>query len=185
MATHSSTPARKISGHRRLAGYCPWACKELDRAEKTEHKENAAREGIRSASTPMGHYYVTTRDLPDLMRSLPPQLYTSLDPPSSSLICTSRRRRPRQEEALRPIRALVSGWNLGISDCSTFCHVCPAFPDAHNSNPCLRTREFQHQESLKKNQGTSPVVWWLRLCTSSAGGMGSIRGRGTKIPHAV
>ena len=85
----------------------------------------------------------------------------------------------------RPIRALVSGWNLGTSDCSTFCHVCPAFPDAHNSNPCLRTREFQHQESLKKNQGTSPVVWWLRLCTSSAGGMGSIRGRGTKIPHAI
>ena len=33
--------------------------------------------------------------------------------------------------------------------------------------------------------GTSPVVQWLRLCTSNAGGVGSIPGQGTKIPHAV
>ena len=33
--------------------------------------------------------------------------------------------------------------------------------------------------------GTSLVVQWLRLCTSTAGGMGSIPGRGTKIPHAT
>ena len=33
--------------------------------------------------------------------------------------------------------------------------------------------------------GTSLAVWWLRLCTSNAGGMGSIPGWGTKIPYAV
>ena len=32
--------------------------------------------------------------------------------------------------------------------------------------------------------GTSLVVQWLRLCTASAGGVGLIPGRGTKIPHA-
>ena len=31
--------------------------------------------------------------------------------------------------------------------------------------------------------GASLVVQWLRLCASKAGGMGSIPGGGTKIPH--
>ena len=35
------------------------------------------------------------------------------------------------------------------------------------------------------NRGTSLVIQWLRPCASSAGGMGSIPGRGTKIPHTV
>ena len=39
--------------------------------------------------------------------------------------------------------------------------------------------------SIKVIPGTSPVVQWLRLCASNAGGMGSIPGGGTKIPHAV
>ena len=33
--------------------------------------------------------------------------------------------------------------------------------------------------------GNSPDVQWLGLCTSTAGGMGSIPGQGTKIPHAT
>ena len=33
--------------------------------------------------------------------------------------------------------------------------------------------------------GTSLAVQWLRLGASNAGGMGSIPGWGTKIPHAV
>ena len=33
--------------------------------------------------------------------------------------------------------------------------------------------------------GTSLVFQWLRLCTSTAGGMGSIPGQGTKIPHSA
>ena len=33
--------------------------------------------------------------------------------------------------------------------------------------------------------GTSLAVQWLRLHASSAGGCGSIPGRGTKIPHAA
>ena len=33
--------------------------------------------------------------------------------------------------------------------------------------------------------GTSLAVQWLRLCASTAGGTGSIPGRGTKIPHAT
>ena len=32
--------------------------------------------------------------------------------------------------------------------------------------------------------GISLVVQWLGLCASTAGGMGSIPGGGTKIPHA-
>ena len=35
------------------------------------------------------------------------------------------------------------------------------------------------------NFGTSLVVQWLRLRASTAGGAGSIPGRGTKIPHAA
>ena len=33
--------------------------------------------------------------------------------------------------------------------------------------------------------GNSLAVQWLRLCVSTAGGSGSIPGRGTKIPHAT
>ena len=33
--------------------------------------------------------------------------------------------------------------------------------------------------------GTSPIVQWLRLCSSNAGDMSVIPGWGTKIPHAV
>ena len=33
--------------------------------------------------------------------------------------------------------------------------------------------------------GTSLVVQWLRLCSSTTGGRGSTPGRGTKIPHAA
>ena len=32
---------------------------------------------------------------------------------------------------------------------------------------------------------TSPVVQWLRLCAPTAGGAGSITGRGTKSPQAA
>ena len=35
------------------------------------------------------------------------------------------------------------------------------------------------------DSGTSLAVQWLRLHASTAGGMGSIPGRGTKIPHAA
>ena len=35
------------------------------------------------------------------------------------------------------------------------------------------------------SQGTSLVVQWLRLCTSTAGGMSLIPGQGTKIPYAA
>jgi len=33
--------------------------------------------------------------------------------------------------------------------------------------------------------GISLVVQWVRLCKSTAEGMGSIPGQGTKIPHVV
>ena len=33
--------------------------------------------------------------------------------------------------------------------------------------------------------GTSLAVQWLRLYASNAGGVGSIPGQGTKIPHAM
>ena len=45
---------------------------------------------------------------------------------------------------------------------------------------------FYHNDTFKNNTlGTSLAVQWLRLRTSTAGGTGSIPGRGTKILHAV
>ena len=41
----------------------------------------------------------------------------------------------------------------------------------------------QHQKN--KQPGTSLVAQWLRLHTSTTGGMGSIPGQGTKISHAT
>lgn len=41
------------------------------------------------------------------------------------------------------------------------------------------------QARVSKNVGTPPAVQQLRLCASNEGGMGSIPGRGAKIPHAV
>ena len=38
---------------------------------------------------------------------------------------------------------------------------------------------------LKCKVGVSLAIQWLRLCTSIIGGMGSIPGWGTKIPHAA
>ena len=36
---------------------------------------------------------------------------------------------------------------------------------------------------FRNRGGTSLAVQWLSLCTSNAGSMGLIIGRGTKIPH--
>ena len=38
---------------------------------------------------------------------------------------------------------------------------------------------------LNTNSGNSPVIQWLGLRASTSGGMGSIPGRGTKIPQAT
>ena len=40
------------------------------------------------------------------------------------------------------------------------------------------------KDSKIESMGTSLAVQWLRLCTYTLGGVGSIPGRGTKIPHA-
>ena len=37
----------------------------------------------------------------------------------------------------------------------------------------------------KSTLGTSLVVQWVRLCISTAGGMGSNPSQGIKIPHAI
>ena len=38
---------------------------------------------------------------------------------------------------------------------------------------------------ISDRDGTSLVVQWLRLCSSTSGGLGSIPGQGTKIWHAT
>ena len=38
---------------------------------------------------------------------------------------------------------------------------------------------------MSDRDGTSLVVQWLRLCSSTSGGLGSIPGEGTKISHAT
>ena len=48
---------------------------------------------------------------------------------------------------------------------------------------CHRDKEA-HVHFLNVGSGTSPVVQWLKLYTSNAGGAVSIPGPGTKIPHA-
>ena len=72
--------------------------------------------------------------------------------------------------------------------------ACGIFPD-QGSDPCplhwqADSQPLHHQGSprgLFKNAhcGTSLAVQWLRLCPSTAGGMGSIPGWGTKMPHAT
>ena len=56
----------------------------------------------------------------------------------------------------------------------------------HSSKTYLKERK----EGRKKDRSyltlsTSLVVQWLRLCASAARAVGSIPGRGTKIPHAA
>ena len=46
-------------------------------------------------------------------------------------------------------------------------------------------RTTQPGVSIEIQPRTSPAVEWLRLCASTAGGVGLIPGQDTKIPHAV
>ena len=50
----------------------------------------------------------------------------------------------------------------------------------HGSSPCHPS--YAKEYSLQA--GTSLVVQWLGLCTSTAGDVGSIPGWGTKLPHS-
>ena len=54
--------------------------------------------------------------------------------------------------------------------------------------PQLRPGTDKINKFKKKKRtvlGNSLAIQWLGLSTSTAGGMGSIPGRGTKIPHAA
>ena len=45
-------------------------------------------------------------------------------------------------------------------------------------------RSWSNIKALRDFRGTSLVVQWLRLHAPNTGGLGSIPGQGTKIPHA-
>ena len=47
------------------------------------------------------------------------------------------------------------------------------------------SQEGVYKKKKKASPGTSLVVPWLRLPAPKAGGLGSIPGRGTMIPHAT
>ena len=47
------------------------------------------------------------------------------------------------------------------------------------------TQQQQQKQLIKKLSRTSPAVQWLRLPTSTAGGVSSNPGRGIKIPHVA
>ena len=49
----------------------------------------------------------------------------------------------------------------------------------------LSVHNLEANYFIKNIRGTSLAVQWLRLCASNAGGVGSIPGAGTKIPHAL
>ena len=70
--------------------------------------------------------------------------------------------------------------------------LCEDLPCKGNSNEWKRCRGLlvfilTHWKCYLNNclSGISLVVQWLRLHSFKAGGLGSIPGRGTKIPHAV
>ena len=58
-----------------------------------------------------------------------------------------------------------------------------SMPPPYNPHPTIR--KFSQFCLQNISRGNSLVVQWLRLHASTAGGAGSIPGRGTKIPHAA
>ena len=50
--------------------------------------------------------------------------------------------------------------------------------------PPTVSKDVTENDSKRSLGGTSLAVQWLRFGASTAGGMGSIPGWGTKIPHA-
>ena len=54
-----------------------------------------------------------------------------------------------------------------------------------DSKIVLSRSRLRQMSKTKVASGTSLAVWWLRLHTANAAGMGLIPGWGTKIPHAV
>ena len=55
----------------------------------------------------------------------------------------------------------------------------------HISKKRLVSRICKELSKLKKKKGTFLVVQWLGPCTFNAGGVSSIPGQGTEIPHAT
>ena len=55
----------------------------------------------------------------------------------------------------------------------------------HPLSLSLSPAAIQTWHLLRSHVGTSLAVQWVRIIASTAGGMGSIPGRGTKIPHAA
>ena len=55
----------------------------------------------------------------------------------------------------------------------------------HISKKRLVSRICKELSKLKNKKGTFLVVQWLGPCTSNSGGVSSIPGQGTKIPHAT
>ena len=49
----------------------------------------------------------------------------------------------------------------------------------------MGNKMFDAEKFKKRNTRTSLAVQWLRLRASTAGGVGTIPGQGTKIPHAA
>ena len=49
----------------------------------------------------------------------------------------------------------------------------------------MSSRLKKDMSKIQRGQGTSLVVQWLRLCATTAGGMGSIPDWETKILHAT
>ena len=57
----------------------------------------------------------------------------------------------------------------------------PSAPEEEEET--VASKQTHILEQVKKEwAGTSLAIQWLRLCVSTAGGTGSIPGRGTKIP---
>ena len=77
-----------------------------------------------------------------------------------------------QEISCNSSMGFNDNWSHESFLCTVRCGPCRTFRDARVQIVCF-----------ENSYGTSLVAQWLRLCTSSAGGRGSILGQGTNIPH--
>ena len=87
-----------------------------------------------------------------------------------------------EQEKTDPRVVVMSGHAAHHTNCSCHLHRC----DFHVETDAGVSCKYTHTQGRKKPMtGTSLVVQWLRLRSPNAGGIGSIPGQGTRIPHAT
>ena len=76
---------------------------------------------------------------------------------------------------------IMDSWNCFSIFCSSFKLLLQSDKKKKKHLPIF----LKQKSGIFKGLRTSLAVQWFRICTSTAGGMGSIPGQGTKIPNAT